>query len=1155
MKLLIPSVFVLTVTVSLHLLTTFQAEQCHSGVQSQARPSYPEIAMNIMAHRQTKKLSHTRSTYAECRRPLTLLIVLLLLSGDVHANPGPSTQHPCGVCEGNVTWSRPAACCDQCSVWYHKSCMEMASDEYENIQPSHVIWLCCKCDTQNYNSSLFHSYELPLSNRYSSLRSVSTHSGMSNVSSNMTFSPPFTSSPHTGPARRRHSSTRTEESPSSINSSSTLPPRNPTTWRTLVVNCQSLRGKAATLETATSYVNPDAIIGTESWLDSSVSSSEVFPAGYEVHRNDRNLDGGGVFVAVKTCYASHQIETDCAELTWAQVALQGGEKLNIGSYHRLPHEVTTDLDNLTASLDTLSRSMATQNVVLGGDFNAPEIDWNGPFVKPGATRPTLHQKLLDVANDNILTQVQMDPTRGPNVLDLFFTNKPSLVRNVQVIPGISDHEMVVVDADIKAQTTKSVPRKCYKYSRADWDQLQTGAETLCQEILANFDQQSVNENWVRFRDGLLTLLEKHVPSKLSSTRHNVPWFTASLKRATRKKQKLFSKAKRTGNATDWEAYRTQKKNTLRALRRAHTQYIESVLQAGLDQGDTKPFWRYIKSRRQDNTGVAPIKDKGQIHSDNITKANLLNRQFESVFTPPTPREDQTLPTMPGDPYPPCDNITVSEDGVRKLLGNIKVNKAGGPDGLPNRLLKAIAPQITPVLTRIFNQSLSTGCLPLDWQSANISPVFKKGARSEAANYRPVSLTCVCCKLLEHIVCSHIMTHFDRHSILTPTQHGFRRGHSCESQLLITTDDITRAYDNKVQTDVMILDFSKAFDTVPHNKLLYKLDHYGVRGTTHSWISAFLGDCTQRVVVGGEFSSAANVVSGVPQGTVLGPLLFLCHINDLPLAVNSTVRLFADDCLLYRTVKTISDQVALQRDLDSLQKWSVTWGMRFNPKKCYVLQVARTTTSRLYHYSLGGQVLSQVEQNPYLGVLIHNKMSWSPHIESIVSKANSTVGFLRRNLKHCRFKLRVTGYISLVRPKLEYCSSVWDPHFQKDVLALEMVQRRAARFVYNDYSRQSSVTDMLNELQWPSLQHRRMISRLVLLYKVVNSLVAVPYDLRRGSTRTRSQNSQKFMNIGTKTDAYKYSFYPRTVKEWNLLPFTPEGTLDAFKQQAGAVLLH
>ena len=194
-----------------------------------------------------------------------------------------------------------------------------------------------------------------------------------------------------------------------------------------------------------------------------------------------------------------------------------------------------------------------------------------------------------------------------------------------------------------------------------------------------------------------------------------------------------------------------------------------------------------------------------------------------------------------------------------------------------------------------------------------------GAKDLAENYRPVSLTCVCCKILEHIISCHIRQHLDQHKILWKSQHGFRKLFSCETQLLVTLQDLLSFRDKNIQIDMAILDFSKAFDTVPHRRLLGKLSHYGINGPILRWIGAFLEDREQGLVVEGRRSPSARVLSGVPQSTVLGPLLFLIHINDMPSVVHSQVRLITDDCLMYRPIYSIDDQSALQRDLSSLER--------------------------------------------------------------------------------------------------------------------------------------------------------------------------------------------------------------------------------------------
>ena len=231
-----------------------------------------------------------------------------------------------------------------------------------------------------------------------------------------------------------------------------------------------------------------------------------------------------------------------------------------------------------------------------------------------------------------------------------------------------------------------------------------------------------------------------------------------------------------------------------------------------------------------------------------------------------------------------------------------------------------------------------------------------------------------------------------------------------------TTDLLSSYDNGRQVDIAILDFSKAFDTVPHKKLLSKLSGYGITGPLHSWLNCFLTQRTKKVVLEGVSSTSTSVDSGVPQGTVLGPLLFLCHINDLPASVSSQVRLFADDCLLYREINTFQDHVALQQDLHNLEQSADTWGMRFNATKCNMLSI-RSTSS--YFYKLDDTILNHVENTPYLGLLISDGLKWNNHINKTCKKANASLGFLRRNLRHLPKTCKKTAYLALVRSVLEY----------------------------------------------------------------------------------------------------------------------------------------
>ena len=562
----------------------------------------------------------------------------------------------------------------------------------------------------------------------------------------------------------------------------------------------------------------------------------------------------------------------------------------------------------------------------------------------------------------------------------------------------------------------------------------------------------------------------------------------------------------------------------------------------------------MSSKRRDRTGIPALKQAGNLVHDSRLKAQLLLHQFKSVFSHQTftPPEGSCSSSKSRKIH----DLHISVAGVEKLLSNLDINKAVGPDLIPNIVLKECATDLAPGLTAIYRLSLNSGTLPSDWRDALVSPVFKKGDIHQACNYRPISLTSVICKQLEHIICRHILQHFEENNILSSLNHGFRSGHSTETQLLTVVHDLLMAHDKKTQMDVIILDFEKAFDTVPHSLLLHKLHLYGIEGPIHQWLSSFLTKRQMKVVVEGELSSSSAVSSGVPQGTVLGPLLFLCHINDLPDVVKSQVRLFADDCVLYRPIKSQRDHIKLQDDLSRLHEWACTWGMRFNTSKCQVMSICPKSS---HFYNINGHILKHTPQEKYLGIILSDDLKWTPHINSTTKKANAVLGLLRRNLQFCPEQCKRTAYIALTRSILEYGAGVWDPYLQKDIVNLERVQRRALRFITGDYRSRDPgcITNMRQRLNLPTLASRRQVLKLSSFFKVVEGLVpGLPIDnflvkaRPKRNIKIKQYKDHQTQNIlerqvvnhdkGFKihhcnTEQLKHSYFVSTPLAWNHLP--------------------
>ena len=765
------------------------------------------------------------------------------------------------------------------------------------------------------------------------------------------------------------------------------------------------------------------------------------------------------------------------------------------------------------------------------------------------------EKLLLAASENNLKQLITEPTRCINhsqtLLDVLVTSSPDLFSSAGCVEFTGSDHLMIYSECLQEVPVQSKVCTVRSFKKCDVEELSVELMDAPWQVMDTFND--VNDMWYYWKSLFLDVLDKHAPllKVRRKMRGNDDWLDSGLRSLMRSRSYYRRKHRKTCAVEDWERFKALRNEVNRRVRVAKVEYYQSICKNISKQ--PRSTWSQLNAilGRSKRRPINQIISDGKTLTATSAIVSSFAKHFRSVASAPQPRVD-LLARMESLSTEFTFN-EVSEEAVREKLATLNDRKATGLDAISAKLLKMVAPAISSSLITLFNASLSQGCFPTEWKEANITPVPKSGVRHMMNNYRPISVLPVLAKVFESIVHQQLYSYLEKNKILKEEQTGFRPNRSTQDILLRTVDDWRGALDDGDVVATVMIDLSKAFDTINYGLMLKKLSEklwaYCVRGVEFPWFKDYLTNRKQRVVLDGVSSEWSEVSMGVPQGSILGPLLFLIFVNDLPDAVEDcSINLYADDITIYSSDKDptkLGDRV--EKDLGRVAVWIDTNGLRMNVAKTQLMVLSRRgrrDAANSVRVKVGEMDLERKKCVKYLGVEINEDLSWKKHIEKMHRQCLAKLALIRRAGTYLPCNIRKLLYQAFILPHLDYCSVVWSSCGLTLSKRFERVQNFAMRIILRKPPLTSTL-ELRQSLGWISLRERRHCALLCQVHRCC-SKQASPYLCSKfvlNSERQNYANTRGAVNLHLgrpKTNFFHNSFEFQGALHYNSLPSTIRG---------------